>query len=60
MKPNDKDLIVVFNEIIASLKNEIRVKDELIQKQVKMIAILQENNTLLEKLLQDILPPERG
>lgn len=60
MKPNDKDLIAVFNEIIASLKNEIRVKDELIQKQEKMIAILQENNTLLEKLLQDILPPERG
>lgn len=60
MKPNDKDLIAVFNEVIASLKNEIRVKDELIQKQEKMIAILQENNTLLEKLLQDILPPERG
>lgn len=60
MEPNDKDLIAVFNEVIASLKNEIRVKDELIQKQEKMIAILQENNTLLEKLLQDILPPERG
>lgn len=60
MEPNNKDLIAVFNEVIASLKNEIRIKDELIQKQEKMIAILQENNTLLEKLLQDILPPERG
>ena len=60
MKRNDKDPIAVFDKVIASLENEIRIKDELIQKQEKMIAILQENNTLLETLLQDFLPPERG
>ncbi len=54
---SDEELIVVLDKTITCLQDEIQVKDELIQKQEALIAILQENNTALEKLLKDILNP---